>query len=1050
MATRNPRWNPRFHPRFPGVTNAMRHYMTLMSVLCILTPWSGNYCGGSEVSVKSTWTKHTQCDMLAALAAMSTAQFPLLGSLLRRYRRQAGLTQQALAERAAMSVRGIQDLERGVSRTPRQGTVDLLATALGLSATDRARLVAAAGTQTLPTARSSQPARRAHHSLIPLVGRSRELALLEQFLAEARDEPEIASLFLLAGEPGMGKTRLLEAAGQAAIGQGWRVLVGGCHRHGGQDPYAPIQDALTRYLQALTPDQLSAELEGCAWLARLLPELTGLLEPLPTGTVPADQERRLMFAAVRRLMANAAGPAGTLLLLDDLQWAGADALDLLTTLLHLARSELVSGAPLRVVGAYRDTDVGPGHPFGLVLADLAQSGLAEQHTLGPLDRPEAAALLTDLLIDLEGDQTATIEAVLERADGTPFYLVSYAQALRLGNQDQVPWSLAQGIRQRMAQVPQAREVLGAAAVIGRQVPRALLLAVVGQPEEAMLEALEAACGARLLLEKGEDAYVFAHDLIREVVEDGLGAARRAVLHRRVAETLELTPGAPPELLAYHYSRSDAQDKALEYLERAGDHDEAQRAHGSAEAHYRELLDRLDRLGREPDAARVREKLGEVLSRTGQYEAALTLLEGAAGAFRAAGDLESLTRTTVQIGQVYGRRGTSAEGVGRMQSLLQTLDGSLSSLLLAPAYATLGLLLHAAGRYPGALAANERAIELAQACGDDRTRALAEWNRVNCLAALGRDGEAQCRTEEVLPLIEIMGDLDMLSRAHHDLAYMYGVQGAFETGRMHIDRALAAAEQLADAGQQALALALRGWLAFLLGDWEQARRDLELAVALSDRLDRSWYSTYPLLFLARLRLAQGDDTDAARPAGEAIALAEQNTDLQALCWASGVMAECEILEGHPEAAATRLVSLLDRPGMVEDDATAVLPVLASAQLEQGRLGEAAETVERALTRARQTNLQIVLVEALWVQAMVMARKRCWQEAARNIEEGLALARGMAYPYAEARLLQLDGDRLAAQGDPTGARERVDEARAIFQRLGARWDAERVEQDMMACR
>jgi len=528
---------------------------------------------------------------------MTTAPTSRFSTLLKHYRRAVGLTQEALAERAGLSARGIQDLERGVSRSPRQDTVDLLAAALGLSGEDHAELAAAArppATPASPPAPLVAPVRAAAQpsgALLPLVGRGRELAALERFLAGGGEgEPSFplasaeasAPVLLLAGEPGIGKTRLLQAAAQQASTGGWRVLAGGCHRRGGQESYAPLLDALARHLHALPPERLPAALEGCAWLARLLPELADALEPLPAAPLPPGQERRLMFAAVGRLLANVAGLAGTLLLLDDLQWAGPDALDLLAALVHSpspAHRErggvpLAGGvgegreAPLRVVGAYRDTEVGPADPLGLLVADLAQAGLARQHALGPLAPEEAAVLLDDLLAGVAGGNRAVAARVLERAGGAPFFLVSYAQALRAGGTEAAPWDVAQGVRQRVAMLPEAgREVLGAA-VVGRRVPRALLTAAVGQPEGAVLAGLEAACRARLLVEEGEDGYAFAHDVVREVVEADLSAARRA-LHGRVAAALEDAPAVvSPETLAYHYARGGDGAKAASSLERA--------------------------------------------------------------------------------------------------------------------------------------------------------------------------------------------------------------------------------------------------------------------------------------------------------------------------------------------------------------------------------------------------------------------------------------------------------------------------------------------------
>src|SRR5919197_330872 len=183
------------------------------------------------------------------------------------------------------------------------------------------------------------------------------------------------------------------------------------------------------------------------------------------------------------------------------------------------------------------------------------AGLARQYAVGPLAAEDAASLLDNLLGGVAAEDRAVTESVLQRAGGVPFFLISYAQARQQGSAEAVPWDLAQGLRQRVALLPAAgREILGAAAIVGRRVPRALLLAMAGQPEEVVLAGLEAAHRARLLREDDDNAYVFTHDVIREVVEADVGAARRAIFHRRVAEALECNAaGASPEPLAYHYT-----------------------------------------------------------------------------------------------------------------------------------------------------------------------------------------------------------------------------------------------------------------------------------------------------------------------------------------------------------------------------------------------------------------------------------------------------------------------------------------------------------------
>jgi hypothetical protein len=171
-------------------------------------------------------------------------------------------------------------LERS-ERIPSRAAIDVLARALELAAEDRALLQAAAG--------ESDPARPQSHGLRPipqLAGRAAEVELLERHLGG--NAPPV---LMLAGEPGIGKTRLLEEVAQRAERRGWAVLFGECRRYsGGEDSYAPILDALERRLQGHRRGAVRTLLRGCAWLARLLPDLAhegiDLCWPKSTSVLP--------------------------------------------------------------------------------------------------------------------------------------------------------------------------------------------------------------------------------------------------------------------------------------------------------------------------------------------------------------------------------------------------------------------------------------------------------------------------------------------------------------------------------------------------------------------------------------------------------------------------------------------------------------------------------------------------------------------------------------------------------------------------------------------
>jgi transcriptional regulator with XRE-family HTH domain/tetratricopeptide (TPR) repeat protein len=637
------------------------------------------------------------------------------GEVLRRYRAAAGLSQEALAERAQLSWRAVSDLERGVTHAPRRETVRLLAKALALSAQGQTDLetaarplrptpvVAALRREAWPGAGADEP---------PLVGRQCEVTLVERHLTG-----DGVALLLLAGEQGIGKSRVLRESVRLAAGVGWRVLQGGCQRQGSHAPYAPLLAALSGQLRDQPAALRRTELQGCGWLVRLLPELaTGPLAPLPAGTLPPEQERRLMCAAVVRYLCNVAGPHGTLLVLDDLQWAGTDALDLLASVLHVA-----TAVPIRVVGAYRDTEVQPEDALSVLLADLASAGLVQQHTLRPLAAGEAGLLLDRHLEGLPVQAEARAQA-LARAGGVPFFLVSCAQGLRAagadGSPQGVPWTVTQSVRQRVTALPaQARELLGIAAVAGREVSTALLLAVSRRRERTVLTLLREARRARLVEDVEGRGVRFAHDVIREVVETELGAAQCLVLHRKIAHALERMPGEPPVAdLAYHYARSRDDARAALWLERSGDQAAVGFAHAAAGATYTAARERLMACRAAPDAlARVDEKLGDLHTLVGNYAQACV---DYARAQSEAGTLSLRVDLARKEGDIWVKKGDVAHGLELLTAaataVTENHDDTIPGHTRALLELSRGEVFYLLGDYAAAEAAMVRAQALLQA------------------------------------------------------------------------------------------------------------------------------------------------------------------------------------------------------------------------------------------------------------------------------------------------------------------------------------------------
>jgi DNA-binding SARP family transcriptional activator len=481
---------------------------------------------------------------------------------------------------------------------------------------------------------------------LPMVGRAAELARLAAVYDASAERGRLA---IVEGEAGIGKTRLVDELAALVEAHGGRVIATRGYRGESQLAYAPVADALRRgvLLGGTWREGLPQRVLSTA--AQLVPELAaggagrgGVADELDGEAARA----RFLGDLARSLAAAAAGPRPGLLLLDDAQWLDVASVEVLA---HLVRR--VGEQRMCVVICRRSEELGADRLDGL-RRDARRGGALDEIRLGRLGPDEVTALAT---ASGQGQLGASLYA---RSEGNPFFVVEYLELLRSGTD--LGHELPQGVRDLITSRLQAlgagaRQVLAAAAIIGRSFDPELLRQVSGRSADETVGALDALVASGLVRERsepdGERGYDFDHEVSREVVLAETGLARRRLLHRRVAEALQSRPrashGRSAALIADHYRSAGDDPEAARYLRHAAE--EAERLFANREA----LEQYQAALALDPGAAaELHERIGDLQTLLGRYPEAIASYESAA----ALSTSTDLARIEQRLGKVHHRLG----------------------------------------------------------------------------------------------------------------------------------------------------------------------------------------------------------------------------------------------------------------------------------------------------------------------------------------------------------------------------------------------------------
>ncbi|MCA1844709.1 MAG: protein kinase, partial [Actinobacteria bacterium] len=507
------------------------------------------------------------------------------------------------------------------------------------------------------------------------VGRAEELGVLRTAIEAALDSR--GGLVMVSGEPGIGKTRLVEEAGVYARLRGAQVLTGRCYETEPVLPFLPFAEAIRAYVVHEPPDDLLKELgEGASDVASLVSEVRQRLPDLPDSSRPeGDEARYHLLESVSAFLLNAAAVHPIVLALDDLHWADGPSLRLLC---HLARR--LPESRLLVFGTYRDVETARGHPLTEALGELRRERGFEQLALSGLTKPEVHELVEALAErKLDESEEALSQTMWRETEGNPFFLEEVVRHLLqtggayweagkwvidLASLDgfKLPEGIREVVGRRFSGLPaETREVLAKAAVIGRQFDVAVLGRMGGLDDDVLLNAVEEAVDARLIVEvpasQGQGAYAFAQPVVSQTLYEELSVPRRQRLHRDAAHAIEAVHSGnlSPNLgaLSYHYSRAGPAEtgRAIECGIAAGEAALATFSYEEAARHWRSVLELLEATGATEARAQLLGRLGDVLFSTGLDPAAsLDCLEQALRLYEALGQEPLVADMHTRIGR----------------------------------------------------------------------------------------------------------------------------------------------------------------------------------------------------------------------------------------------------------------------------------------------------------------------------------------------------------------------------------------------------------------
>jgi DNA-binding CsgD family transcriptional regulator len=853
-----------------------------------------------------------------------------------------------------------------------------------------------------------------------LIGRDAERARLEEALREAARGR--GSLILIAGEAGVGKTRLAEE-----VAAGEELVLRGAATQRTTPPQGPLVAALRSYLRA-TPGGL----EDCGplrpHLALLLPEL---------GEPPEVSDAATLFEAIRCAFATMARSADVaVVILDDLQWSDDATLE---TLARLAAS--LRELPILMIGTYRSDETGRDHPLRRLRDELRRAGGLDEIGLDPLDQEGTAALTAHVLGDAPSPSLA--RTVHDRTQGIPFFVEELSAALlasgRVGpgrrgldlTEDgdvPVPDTIRDAVLMRTADFSlEGRAAAETAAVAGERFDVDLVAELAS--ETGLTEAIERG----LITETDPGRAAFRHALACEALYRDLPWLRRQALHRSIAELLEARE-APAAEVSSHWVGAGDEVRARDSLLRALDEYAAVHA-------YR-------------DAARVGRQAIELWPDAADPEGRIEALERYARCSQLAGELSEAARAWREVGSLRrsGGAGLELAEVERRLAGVYALQGDRERALEARRAAADGF---AAGGLPGEAAAERlvaagylqakaehgEAVGMARAAREESERSDRIDLRARAMGlegvALAKQGEFDAGLETIRAGLSLALEHDLTAEAadvYQRLGTALEVAADYPGARDALETAIGLCETDGTAAIEQTCLACMAYVLRELGQWSRSE---ELCQELNEGGAGPGTRVVTDGVLGSIEGFRGRVGPARRLLNSGFEIATRLDVFSMQVDSSAALAWIDHLEGADDAAVNRCRFVLDRWERSEDHHYAVWGLRWAASLlaevgEHADVPACAEALGRIAADTGHADALAALAHALGEAALLDGEG---DVAVEQFNRALELHRGLDIPFERAHIQIRAGVALAEAGERELALDRLGDAYRAARKLGS---------------